>query len=329
VQPTLLLDESDAAFSGEKEYAEALRGVLNTGHRRGGKASCCVGQGAAIGFKDFSTFCPKAIAGIGKLPDTVADRAIPIRLKRAARDEKIDRFRLRDVKAEATSLRERMETLATGAIEILRDSRTALPDQLTDRQQDGAEPLLAIADLAGGEWPEAGRHALIELCVEARANDDSIGVRLLADIRATFNGRGIERIASAELATALAEIETSSWGEWSHGKPLSAAKLARLLGKYTITPDTIRIADRTPRGYELKDFQDAFRRYLPSEIALVPPLPDAQSATTPQCDAGAGPGGFSKCNTDPVLHCKKSKIANKTEPCGGVAVSNIPTEEEL
>jgi hypothetical protein len=63
--PTLLLDESDAAFNGDKEYAEALRGVLNTGHRRGGKATVCVGQGASIGFKDFKTFCPKAIAGIG------------------------------------------------------------------------------------------------------------------------------------------------------------------------------------------------------------------------------------------------------------------------
>jgi 5S rRNA maturation endonuclease (ribonuclease M5) len=101
-RPTLLLDESDAAFSGEKEYAEALRCVLNTGHRSGGKASCCVGQGANISFKDFSTFCPKAIAGIGKLPDTVADRAIPIRLKRAAQDEKVERFRHRGESADPT-----------------------------------------------------------------------------------------------------------------------------------------------------------------------------------------------------------------------------------
>jgi hypothetical protein len=329
VQPTLLLDESDAAFSGEKEYAEALRGVLNTGHRRGGKASCCVGQGAAIGFKDFSTFCPKAIAGIGTLPDTVADRSIPIRLKRAASDEKIERFRPRDVKAETESLRGLMETWAPGAIEILRNSRPALPDQLSDRQQDGAEPLLAIADLAGGEWPKASRHALIELCVEARATDDSKGVRLLADIRTIFNGRGIDRIASVELATALAEIETSPWGEWSHGKPLSPAKLARLLGKYTITPATIRIDERTPRGYELKDFHDAFRRYLPSEVAPISPPPDAQSATTPQGNADAGPSGFSKCNANPVLRFKKLEIANKKGPCGGVAVSNAPIEEEL
>ena len=77
-QPTLLLDESDAAFRGEKEYAETLRGLLNTGFKRNGRYSMCVGQGAAISYKDFSTFCPKAIAGIGKLPDTVADRSIPM-----------------------------------------------------------------------------------------------------------------------------------------------------------------------------------------------------------------------------------------------------------
>ena len=29
--PTLLLDESDAAFRGDREYAETLRGLLNSG----------------------------------------------------------------------------------------------------------------------------------------------------------------------------------------------------------------------------------------------------------------------------------------------------------
>ena len=105
-QPTLLLGESDAAFGGEKEYAEALRGVLNSGHRRSGKASCCLGQGANMSYRDFSTFCPKAIAGIGKLPDTVADRAIPIRLKRAAPGEGVQRFRRSNIESEAANLRE-------------------------------------------------------------------------------------------------------------------------------------------------------------------------------------------------------------------------------
>src|SRR6266513_5433939 len=68
-QPTLLLDEGDAAFGGQREYAEALRAVLNTGYRQGGKASCCVPKGQETSFKDFLTFGAKAIAGIGKLPD--------------------------------------------------------------------------------------------------------------------------------------------------------------------------------------------------------------------------------------------------------------------
>ena len=33
---TLLLDEGDAAFKSDREYSEALRGILNAGHRRAG-----------------------------------------------------------------------------------------------------------------------------------------------------------------------------------------------------------------------------------------------------------------------------------------------------
>ena len=129
--PTLLLDESDAGFGSDKEFAEALRGVLNTGHRSGGKSSCCVGQGANVSFRDFSTFCPKAIAGIGKLPDTVADRAIPIRLKRTAPGEGVERFRRRDVDAEATSLGEQAEIWCQSIAEKLPGVRPDLPEKLT------------------------------------------------------------------------------------------------------------------------------------------------------------------------------------------------------
>jgi hypothetical protein len=89
----VLLDENDAAFQGEKEHAEALRGILNTGFYAGGVASACVGQGANITFKDFRTFLPKATAGIGKLPDTVADRSIAIRLERKKSGRVVSRFR--------------------------------------------------------------------------------------------------------------------------------------------------------------------------------------------------------------------------------------------
>lgn len=272
VVPTLLLDESDAAFNGEKEYAEALRGILNTGHRRGGQASCCVGQGANISFKDFSTYCPKAIAGIGKLPDTIADRSIPIRLKRATPDERIERFRAREIKDEAANLREQIVAWAAMIADKLPDARPELPDALTDRQQDGAEPLLAIADLAGGVWPQAARAALVTLCAEAQDLDDSVGVRLLCDVHQVFEAQGVDRMPSSELASALAGIETSAWGEWSHGKPLTASKLARMLSGYGICPDVIRIDYKTHRGYMAEQFQDAFRRYL-RVVDTPPPHP--------------------------------------------------------
>ena len=92
-RPTLLLDESDAAFAGAEEYSEALRGILNSGHRRSGKISLCVRQGQNINYKDFPTFSAKAIAGIGNLPDIIANRSIAIRLKRRSPNERLARFR--------------------------------------------------------------------------------------------------------------------------------------------------------------------------------------------------------------------------------------------
>lgn len=323
-QPTLLLDESDTAFSSEKEYAEALRGVLNTGYRRSGKASCCVGQGT-IGFKDFSTFCAKMIAGIGKLPDTVQDRSVHILLKRAPASERIEKFRPRRVESETTNLREQMAMWAIGAIQILRDSQATLPDQLTARQQDVAEPLLAIADLAGGEWPQAARSALIELCTEAQASDESIGIRLLADVREIFEKRGADRLSSADLACALTDIETSPWSEWSHGKPLTPARLARLLRPYVIVPHSIRIDDKTPKGYEREDFQDAFRRYL--RAGATPPAlsPTPQGATPQQANTGAAFSDFSNRNTESAVAAQKCEILNESARCCGVAVSDSTT----
>jgi len=113
--PTLLLDESDTAFNGNKEYAEALRGLLNSGHRRGGKTTICVTQANAVSYRDFETFCPKAIAGIGELPDTVADRSIPIRLKRA-RPGEVERFRRRDAEGLAIVLREALAAWAEAKV---------------------------------------------------------------------------------------------------------------------------------------------------------------------------------------------------------------------
>jgi len=259
-KPTLLLDESDAAFSGEKEYAEALRGTLNNGYKRGGCHSLCVGKGSEITFKDFSVFCAKAIAGIGKLPDTVADRSIPIRLKRAQRGA-VERFRERDAEKEAAQITAKLAAWCAGNVETLEQARPEIPPQLSDRQTDVCEPLLAIADLAGGDWPRAARQAVVDLCTKAQTDDDSIGTKLLFDVRRIFTEKQAEEIPSADLCDSLAHIETSPWGEWSKGKPLSPAKLARLLKPFEVYP--CQIENWQARGYRLSQFQDSFVRYLP------------------------------------------------------------------
>jgi hypothetical protein len=82
--PSLLLDEWDAIVGSGQDFSETLRGILNAGHRRNGKVSVCGPKNAGYQPTDFRVFCPKVIAGIGKLPDTLADRSIQIRLKRKA-----------------------------------------------------------------------------------------------------------------------------------------------------------------------------------------------------------------------------------------------------
>jgi hypothetical protein len=311
VKPTLLLDESDTAFGGEKEYAEALRGVLNSGYRRSGIASCCVGQGAKTSYKDFETFSAKAIAGIGKLPDTVADRSIPIALKRAKRGE-VQKFRKREVERQATETKARLTAWCATHIDAISNARPNIPAELSDRQADCCEPLLAIADLAGGGWAESARQALIELCAEAEAGDQSRGVRLLADIRHIFAERDVDRISSADLVNALVEIEAAPWAEWSRGRPITKSKLAHLLGRFEIASGTIRIQGSTPKGYYLRDFGDAFSRYLPTESRNTATNAVNTCETDDSDNATSTP-----CGTPKI-----AKTLNGNGTCGVVAASN-------
>jgi hypothetical protein len=266
--PTLLLDESDAAFSSGDDYSEKLRGILNSGFERDGTYSVCVPKGNEWETRDFSTFSPKAIAGIGKLPPTIRDRAIPISLKRALRGEPRQRFRKRKVRPEGDQLRERIALWASDNLDCLREAEPLLPDELNDRQQDVAESLLAIADRAGGEWPTRSRQALVVLLTSQEARDDSQSVRLLADIRSCFaehhdRHNGSARIRSSRLLEYLISNEEWPWAEFSKGFPLKLSGLARLLSQFDIRPRDLRFDSGVFKGYEDSDFAEAWSRYLP------------------------------------------------------------------
>jgi Protein of unknown function (DUF3631) len=266
--PTLLLDESDTAFKGDKEYAEALRGVLNSGYRPGGAVTVCVGQGSGLDVRDFSTFCPKAIAGIGKLPDTVQSRSIPVVLKKRLDSEPVGRAREGAVGAQGGALADALAEALAPHMEALAAAEPDLPEALSDRAQDVWEPLLAIADLAGGGWPEDAREAAVELS-SRQAAEATLGVRLLDGIRGVYQQAGDpDELSSAQIVAALNDMEEAPWGGWHDGKGITARELAYKLRLYEITSGDVHVEEagrrRTLKGYQRADFQDAWERYLPA-----------------------------------------------------------------
>ena len=107
MSPTLLFDEIDAIFGPKARDREDLRGMLNAGFERGG-VTHRMGGPRNTELQTFNVFAPKVFAGIGELPDTIADRAILIRLERRTREEEVERFRRRDVEPEGHALRDRL-----------------------------------------------------------------------------------------------------------------------------------------------------------------------------------------------------------------------------
>ena len=272
--PSLLLDETDAAFKKESEYSEALRAILNAGHRRGCLAWLCVGKGHELA--SFDVFGPKALAGIGKLPETVADRCIRIVLRRRAPNESVTRFRRREAEEEAGSLRERAERWAAANVEALRALRPHIPDYIDDRAIDGWEPLFAIADTAGGDWSQRARMVALALSHVDVRDDDSVGVKLLSDILAVFEDKSIDKLPTAEMLTALNALEESPWGDWK-GRLLTPRGLAGLLRPFAIKSVDIRAGDSVLKGYRRETFTDAWERYLPGYSPI--PAESATSAT--------------------------------------------------
>ena len=276
VQPVLLLDETDGAFRGNQEYAEALRSILNSGYsRRSGTASLCVGP--QHDWKDFKTFCPKAFAGIGRknLPDTVLSRSIPIEMKRKRRDERVEKLRDREALEIVTPIRERIDAWVTPQIiSALEAARPALPPGLDGRAEDGCEPLLAIADMAGEEWARKVRQAAVTLLRETTREMENTVELMLHDTKRVWLGDE-PFVLSKTLLHVLLQRTESPWSEWRHGKPLTEAGLARILKEVSIVPS--HSPDKRSRGYYRDRFLDPWSRYCggaPPEEASKRPEPN-------------------------------------------------------
>lgn len=311
---TLLFDEMDAIWKGNAEDKQDLRGALNGGHKRGATVRRALVQGADVRVVAFNVFCPKALIGIGSLPDTIQDRSICIRLKRRARNEPLERGRPSVIEKEAAPLRDRAAAWAVAAVDELAEAEPDLPDELSDRAQDGAEPLLAIADLADGPWAKAARDALVALHRD-EDEDDSTAVRLLADVRTVFDAKAADHLYTRQLIAALAADEEAPWATYhAPDKRITPRALSNLLRPFGVKPQTVRTGPGpkdTGKGYERRDFEDAWRRYLPPPFRQIGGAAD--TADTTRTDTGLwGP---------PATDTTDARVGTVTDTAADVSAS--------
>lgn len=258
--PTLVIDEVDRFLKDKEE----LIGIINSGNSRD-NAFVIRTEGDDHTPKRFSTFGAKALSGIGHLSDTIMDRAVVLELRRKLSHENVDRLRHAEFDLFLT-LKQKLARFAVDYIEAVRKSRPTLPEALNDRAMDNWEGLLAIADVAGGDWPSRAREASLIISGE-KIQDENLtkGVELLKNIKEFFDEKGITRSSSAELREWLCEDDEKRWSTYNRGKEISPMQIAKILKNYGIKSKDIRTGYRVLKGFEIDQFSDAFHRYLPTE----------------------------------------------------------------
>ncbi|CAG9165095.1 hypothetical protein LMG23992_00242 [Cupriavidus laharis] len=264
--PTLLIDEVDAFMRDNEE----LRGIVNSGHTRDTAAVIrTVGDNHIP--TSFSTWCAKALAGIGRLHGTIMDRAVVLPLRRKKVSEKVASLRRAD--------RAVFEQLRRCITRWVSDNATAATrfdppdlDGLDDRALDNWEPLRQIAQAAGGDWPHRAARAALALSGQAAdASNEGRGVELLTAIRSVFDQRQAnghkhaDRIPSADLAMALTQDDEGPWATYNRGKPITANQIAKRLSEFGIKSTSVYLGGKDrPKGYMRGMFTTCWELYLPS-----------------------------------------------------------------
>lgn len=294
--PTILYDEIDTLFGPKAKDNEEIRGILNAGHRRGAMAGRCVVRGKIIETEELPAYCAVALAGLGGLPDTILSRSVVVRMRRRSPSEQVEPYRRRVHSPEGNAIRDQIAAWALSRRD-LGDAWPAMPPGIEDRDADVWEALLAIADAAGGDWPERARVSAVSLVSLAKAATPSLGIRLLADLRVVFVDH--EVMFTTEIINALVAMDESPWGDLK-GKPIDARRLARYLHSYGVVPKQVRFHDRTQKGYTREDLYDPWARYLTTtELPLGLPTRTRETRETNVTNC-------SKCGGEGCAWCEAS-----------------------
>jgi hypothetical protein len=332
VRPTLLIDETDTFLAGSYE----LRGILNAGYKRetayvwratsevkkgerlnqlnglnkDADAAEDEGRAQQLRLARFSCWCPKVMAAIGRLPETLADRCIVIRMQRKTAKEECERLR----NLETTALRRQCARFALDNSDEIAGARPEVPAGLNDRAAEVWEPLLALADLAGGEWPEKARQAALGLTGDAE--ETSPTGQLLVHIFGTFIEANAERLFSRDLVARLNGFADRPWAETLNGRDITELWLSQRLRPLGIRPRTLRIAEQVLKGYRKEDFMEMFRRYITrAEVDAVREETEVQSP-----ESGRGQVSSVDCRgkgTEPTIPTPALDVPNPAEKTNG------------
>lgn len=269
---TILFDEIDAVFDSKGGGNEDLRALVNAGYKRSAHVARCKGDAGNMVIERFPVYAPAALAGIaGRLPDTIMTRAITIHMRRRRRDETVESFRERKVEAESAPIRDALAGWMESVGEQVGATYPDMPAGVTDRPAEIWEPLLAIAEVAGGHWPETARAACLHFVTNAQADPATDRIRLLSDLRTVFNDRGVTRMSTVEILAVLHSMDEAPWCDF-YGRPLNARQLATELRAYGVKVTAYSSSGKTFKGYVIdgeNGLADAWSRYLPAESAQI------------------------------------------------------------
>ncbi|MGI5274886.1 DUF3631 domain-containing protein [Nonomuraea sp. CA-218870] len=282
---TLLFDETDTIFNVKNAgNFEDLRGLLNAGYKRGATIPRCVGDASKMRVQRFKVFAPVALAGIaGGMPATITTRAITLHMRKRAAGEHVEPFYEEDAEEEARPIAADLAAWLEPLAEDLGKVRPVMPAGVVDRPAEVWKPLHAIADAAGGEWPDRVREACKFFVLDPSRRPLSLGVRLLGDLREVFtvrdkDGKIIkrhERVRTEEILSSLVAMEEAPWGNL-YGKPIDARRLAAELRGYEVLRKTYKDSSgKAVKGYMVAGHADkegvsvglgdAWMRYLPAQ----------------------------------------------------------------
>lgn len=252
---TVLLDNCHHSFGSSER--EPLVALLNSGAEMTGFFP--------YGNEDHYLYGCKAFAGSAPLPRSLAARSIPIVLRPPKPSEQFarlyeDDFVLDNAVALRNGLKQWLEQASSALARARAKTSANLPVTLSPGQRKLSEPLIQIADVAGGLWPAKIRAALPAVFDLA---DASPQLQMLADLRSIFHLKNDpDYLSTSDLLTELRAMDNRPWSDWSNK---SGRRLGGLLRPFGISSSHLHGGGNTDfKGYRKEHFQDAWQRYLPS-----------------------------------------------------------------